>query len=101
MDWINEPLQIGTWVKLDRRMLNNFTGFIVKFDHEEDKFRVQLTKNASGNQTEGSLWVDSYELIPLEDESQDFLQGLIDTTLFLKQKEWFMELTSKHPLEAE
>jgi hypothetical protein len=96
MDWLSGPLPIGTWVKLDGRKLKNFTGFITKFDYEEERYRVQLTINADGLRTEGSLWVDSEDVIPAVDEGidEDFLLGLIDITLFLNQKEWFLELTS-------
>jgi hypothetical protein len=99
MDWLNEPLLVGTWVKIELHMLKNFTGFITKFDHEEEQYHVQLTKNAQGKQTAGILWVESEYVVPADDESQYFRSGLIDTTLDLKQKEWFLELTEKLPLE--
>jgi outer membrane lipoprotein-sorting protein len=100
MDWLNGHLQVETWVKLESRMLNNFTGFITEYDHEEDRYRVQLTKNASGGQTAGSLWVNEEDVTPIGVEIDErFLQGLIDTTLVINQKEWFMELTWQ-PAEA-
>lgn len=101
VDWLSGPLKIGTWVKLDGRKLKNFTGFITAFDYEEERYSVQLTINAQGKQTNGRLWVDSENVIPTEIElDKDFLLGLIDTTLFLNKKEWFMELTSMEVLHG-
>jgi hypothetical protein len=98
-EWLVRPLQIGDWVKLDSHFFKGFTGFIVKYDYCEDEYRVQLTKNAQGQSTSGVIWVNAEKVSPIDDEGPDenFLLGLIDTTLVLKQEKWFMELTSKLP----
>ncbi|WP_335547014.1 hypothetical protein [Neobacillus drentensis] len=97
VDWLSGPLAVGTWVTLDSGLLKNFTGFITKYNYEEEQYRIQLTLNAEGKQTEGHLWVFSENVIPapvIELDEID-LQSLIDITLFLKEKEWFLEIASQ------
>jgi hypothetical protein len=95
-EWLTEMFKVGDWVKHQ-----GFTAFILQCDYVMDEYRIQITKNAQGNINKGWLWVTGDTLTPAEiEQDADFLLGLIDTTLLLNQKEWFLEITQKLPLNS-
>lgn len=100
METTSNAFMVGDWVKIvGHSMLNNFAGFILKHDKNDERYRILITVDSRGNKTKGALWIDESQLVPyITNHDEDDLLFLIDMTLDMKDEEWFKELANMLPL---
>ncbi|MCM3573308.1 IDEAL domain-containing protein [Mesobacillus subterraneus] len=100
METTSNALMVGDWVKIvGHSMLNNFAGFILKHDKNDERYRILITRDSRGNKTQGALWVDESQIVLYQTiRDEDDLFCLIDMALDMKDEEWFKELTNMLPL---
>jgi hypothetical protein len=96
MELTDELYKVGEWVSVDSGLIKGFTGYIVKYDFEDDRYFVNFTSTGNGNALNTGRWIDVERLVPAKkDKEEDDLFALIDMALDTDDKEWFKELSSQ------
>lgn len=85
----------GEWVTITYGRLQGYSGFVLKFDLIDERYKVMVTTDPQGKVVRGKVWVESDDLTLLDiPKDEDYVLSLIDLALDTGDKEWFMELTS-------
>jgi hypothetical protein len=99
MELTDELFKVGDWVTVDSGLIKGFTGYITKYDFEDDRYFVNLTSTGNGNAINTGRWIDVELLVPAKKfKEEGDLLALIDMALDTDDEKWFLELTSQLPL---
>ncbi|MEH7249202.1 IDEAL domain-containing protein [Neobacillus niacini] len=99
MELTGERFATGDWVIIGGGFSKGWTGYILKYDFEDDRYKVRLTSTDRGKTIDIGKWFDPEDLMlgkKLITEQE--IRTLIDLALDTNDKEWFKELSSKLPL---
>lgn len=95
MEMVNNRISVGEWVVIDGGRFQGWTGYITKYDFEDDRYYVRLTLDSAGIAVNTGIWFDTDRLTLKNSLIEDDLFPLIDLALDMNDKEWFLELTSQ------
>jgi hypothetical protein len=99
MDVIEQRFEEGEWVRIVNCRLGGCSGYIVRYDAEDDTYKIKITKNAQGRAFVKNQWINADFVMKDRHRDEDELLALIDHALDMGDKEWFLELTALLPEE--
>lgn len=99
MDVLEQRFEEGEWVQIVNCRLAGFSGYIVRYDAEDDTYKVKITKNPQGRPFAKNQWINADFVVKDRFRDEDGLLALIDHALDMNDKEWFLELMVQLPEE--
>jgi uncharacterized protein YpiB (UPF0302 family) len=92
-----KPFQVGDWVRGKTNYGELFHGYIHSDEPISQNMKVRVIKSDNEEMEGKVISANSLKMRRLETSatySKDSILALIDIALLIKDKEWFMELTS-------
>ncbi|MGG7619099.1 IDEAL domain-containing protein [Robertmurraya sp. GLU-23] len=92
-----KPFQVGDWVRGKTNYGELFHGYIHSDEPFSQNMKVRVIKSDNEEMEGKVISANSIKMRRLETSatySKDSILALIDIALLIKDKEWFMELTS-------
>lgn len=100
MKTIEQRFEEGEWVQIVNCRLSGYSGYILRYDPEDDSYKLMITKDPKGKPIVKSHWINADYVAPWKAiRAENDLNALIDLALDIGDKEWFLELTAQLPEE--